>query len=277
MIKVGFIGYGSMGSMLLEGFISSGGLNPDEVIVSTRTKSKLETIKRQWDLIHIGQDNREVAQKAKYIFICVKQSEVKNILGEIKGATTPATHLISLAGSVSITNIERLITGGVTKITPSIASEVHDGITLICHNQKVTKEDAAYIESLLGRISTVKIINEADLELGIALTSCAPGFIAALFQEFVDASLKYNKGFTKTEIEAMVLQTLLGTARLFLEKDMDFEEVITRVATKGGLTEEGVKVLNAGLPEVFDEMFRETLNKRKKIAEMIDNAYQEKG
>ncbi|HEX3048637.1 MAG TPA: pyrroline-5-carboxylate reductase dimerization domain-containing protein [Bacillota bacterium] len=275
MIKVGFIGYGSMGSMLINEFISSGGLTPDEIIVSTRTKSKLETIKHQWNSIHIAQANIEVAQKAKYLFICVKQSEVKNILGEIKGAMTPATHLISLAGAVSIANIERFITGGVTKITPSITSEVHDGITLVCHNHRVVKEDAAFIESLLGRIGKVKIIDEANFELAIELTSCAPGFIAAMFQELVNASLKHNQSFDKTEIEAMTIQTLLGTAKLFTEKGMNFEEVITRVATKGGITEEGVKVLNAGLPEIFDELFQQTMNKHKKINKINDGAFQE--
>jgi pyrroline-5-carboxylate reductase len=58
---------------------------------------------------------------------------------------------------------------------------------------------------------------------------------------------------------------------------MNFEEVINRVATKGGITEEGVKVLRAGLPEIFDELFQQTLNKRNKTAEMIDNAFQEEG
>jgi pyrroline-5-carboxylate reductase len=72
VIKVGFIGYGSMGSMLVNSFISSGALTPGEIIVSTRTKSKLDLLKNQWGDIVIAGDNTEAARQAKYIFVCVK-------------------------------------------------------------------------------------------------------------------------------------------------------------------------------------------------------------
>ena len=44
MITVGFIGYGSMGSMLAKGFLSSGKIRQEEMIISTKTKSKLVEI-----------------------------------------------------------------------------------------------------------------------------------------------------------------------------------------------------------------------------------------
>jgi pyrroline-5-carboxylate reductase len=72
----------------------------------------------------------------------------------------------------------------------------------------------------------------------------------------------------------MVLQTLYGTLRLMLEKKMGFEQVISRVATKGGITEEGVKVINNHMPSVFDELFDETLNKRNRVEEKINLQFQ---
>jgi pyrroline-5-carboxylate reductase len=275
MIKVGFIGYGSMGSMLLNEFITSRGLTPDEIIVSTRTKSKLRTVKEKWNSINIAQDNAEVAQKAKYIFICVKQPEVKNVLKEIKDFTTSATHIISLAGAVAIQNIEKLVKGKVTKITPSITSEVHSGITLVCHNDRVTPEEADFIESLLRRVSAVKSVKEEDFELAVELTSCAPGFIAAIFGEFVNASLKHNRTLSMPEIEGLVVQTLFGTAKLLIEKKVNFEEVVQRVATKGGITEEDVKVIHHRLPGIFDEIFEVTLAKRRKIKDAVDQDFLE--
>lgn len=83
-IKIGIIGYGSMGSMLLNNFILSGGAKPEEIIVSTRTKTKLKNLEEVWKGINIASDNKEVTKKAKYIFICVKPQEVKPVLEEIK-------------------------------------------------------------------------------------------------------------------------------------------------------------------------------------------------
>jgi pyrroline-5-carboxylate reductase len=52
---------------------------------------------------------------------------------------------------------------------------------------------------------------------------------------------------------------------------MEFFELIDRVATKGGITEEGVKVLNRHLPAVFDEVFEKTLAKHETVKEMVKN------
>jgi pyrroline-5-carboxylate reductase len=48
-----------------------------------------------------------------------------------------------------------------------------------------------------------------------------------------------------------------------LEKNFSFEQVVSRVATKGGITEEGTKVLHEQLPEVMDKLFERTLEKRR--------------
>ncbi|MEZ0536635.1 NAD(P)-binding domain-containing protein [Caldicellulosiruptoraceae bacterium PP1] len=273
MIKIGIIGYGSMGSMLLNSFIASGGVKPCEVIVSTRTKDKLKSVSSKWDGINIAVDNIEVVKKAKCIFICVKPQEVEDILDEIRNFITLDTHIVSIAATVSIENIEKIVNCKITKLTPAITSEVFDGISLVCHNNKVNREDAAFLKGLLNKISIVNIIKEEDFDLAAELTSCAPGFIACIFEEFVNAVLKHTEDMPKQEIAKMVLRTLYATSKVFIEKGMTFKEVIDRVATKGGITEEGVKVLKAKLPQVFDEMFEQTLNKRKMKKEVIDSIF----
>lgn len=171
MIKVGFIGYGSMGSVLLNEFIASKGLTPDEIIVSTGTKAELETIKAKWEQINIAGDNIEVVKNAKYIFVCVQQPELKNILDELRIYLTSLTNIISLAGVVSLHDIEEITPGKVTKITPGITAAVQSGITLVCHNKKVTKAEADFIESLFGKVSTVKILKEEDFDCDESLGS----------------------------------------------------------------------------------------------------------
>ena len=69
------------------------------------------------------------------------------------------------------------------------------------------------------------------------------------------------------QIVWMVLSTLSATGDLMLQKDMTFEEVVTRVATRGGITQEGTAVVYEKLPEVADELFEKTLAKRRMVAE----------
>ena len=272
MIKVGFIGYGSMGSMLIEAFINSKNINPDEIIVSTKTKSKLDSLKTRYSDISIANSNSEVAQKAKYVFICVKPLEVKDILREIKDSISYDSNIISIAGPVKIAYIEQITGAKVTKLTPSLTSEVMEGISLVCHSNIVTKEESDYIETLLNGISKVKIIKEEDFELAAELTSCMPGFISSIIEEMVESALRHTSSLGKADIEEMVIRTMFGTSKVLIEKNMGLSEMLNRVATKGGITEEGVKVFGQSLPNVFDEMFEATLSKRKLINKKIEQS-----
>jgi pyrroline-5-carboxylate reductase len=159
----------------------------------------------------------------------------------------------------------------ISKYMPTLVSEVKGGISLICHNDKVNLEEADFLEQLLGCISKVKHTEEKDFEFLSDLTSCGPGLIAALFQELADAAYRRSDNFAMDEIEEILLLTLYGTSDLMLKKEMNFGNVISRVATKGGITEEGVKVIHNELPPVFDEMFVQILKKRKIVSESIQS------
>jgi len=274
IIKIGIIGYGSMGSMLIDGFISSGKCIEEQIIVSTRTICKLNSLKQKWDKIEIARDNIEVAQKAKVIFICVKPYQIEDILKEIKVKIASDTHVISTNSFVSIRTIENIVKCKVTKISPSLTSEVREGITLVCHGKSVNKEDANYIESLLNGIGKVKLFKENEFELADKFTSCGPGLIAAIFDELVKSGVKKNGNISKEDVEELVIQTLLGTAILFREKRISFEEMIERVATKGGITEEGIKVLRRELPDVFNEMLNESIEKSREISDNVNGKFE---
>jgi pyrroline-5-carboxylate reductase len=142
-------------------------------------------------------------------------------------------------------------------------------MSLVCHGPGVTPEEIAYVENLFGSISQVKRLPEKDFEAGADLTSCAPGLIAAIFRQFAEAGARYSD-IPQQEAERMLIATLYGTAKLLAEGKLDFNGLISRVATKGGITEEGVRCLDAGLPAVFDEVFAATLGKHEMVKRILE-------
>lgn len=265
MDRIGFIGYGSMGSMLVKGLIGSGQVRQEQIIVTRKDKSRLDEIKKTWPEINVARNAADTAKDADYIFICVKPLEYLDILKEIKPFIRPDHHIVLIAGAVAVEDIQKMADCKITKVIPTVLSEVREGITLVCHNGRVTEEDSAHIGALLGSIGRIWRIDEKDFGFATELTSCGPGLIAAVFQELVEAGLRHTDRFGRDEITEMVLQTMYGTSRLILEKKMDFRDVITRVATRGGITEEGVKVIEKGLPQVFDEMLDQCMRKREAV------------
>ena len=270
MCKTGFIGYGSMGNMIIDGFLSSGVVKPDEIIISNRTKIKLNEIKWKYPQIEITDNNRYLAGKCSKIFIFTGTPAVKEVTEEMKDELSQNSHIIYIAAALTIENVKSVFPGKISKVIPSLTSKVNEGISLICHDEKVTEKDAKFVNDLFSSISDVKIVEEKDFEAGANLTSCSPAFIAEIFMKFAQAGVE-NSDFTSEEVEDMVIKTLYGTAKLIYEGNMSFKEVISRVATKGGITEEGVKILEKELPGTFDELSKTTLAKNKKIREELNN------
>ena len=103
--------------------------------------------------------------------------------------------------------------------------------------------------------------------MGSELVSCMPGFIASMF-DVICKSAKKHTTIPESQIINMVLNTLCSTGELMLQKDMCFEEVVSRVATKGGITEVGSRVIYDGFPCTADEMFEKTLAKRRETVQI---------
>ena len=67
MDRIGFIGYGSMGSMLVKGLIGSGQVRQEQIIVTRKDKSRLDEIKKTWPEINVAR-NGPIPQKTRITY-----------------------------------------------------------------------------------------------------------------------------------------------------------------------------------------------------------------
>ena len=97
-MNVGIIGYGSTGQMLLEKFAEPGIIKYKELFISNR---HIEKIHHLTTFYNVCSSNGELAQKADIIFICVRPSEIKSVLEEIKPNMKEEALIVSLNGSIT--------------------------------------------------------------------------------------------------------------------------------------------------------------------------------
>ncbi|MBR4404454.1 MAG: NAD(P)-binding domain-containing protein [Clostridiales bacterium] len=265
-MRVGIIGYGSMGKMLLWKFSEAGNIDKQDLFVSNRTESKLEDAKGIAKTV----SSKELASACDIVFVCVRPVDLKAVLEEIKDSINPNALLVSLNGSVSFESIRKVIDIKTAKVIPSLTAEIGRSQTLICFDERVSEKEP--LKDLLSCIGDVIELPENEMGMGSELVSCMPGFIASIF----DVICKSAGGHTtipKEQIVKMVLQTMSATGDLMLQKDMSFEDVVTRVATKGGITEEGTKVVYEDFPETADLLFAKTLEKRRITTEIAEKSF----
>ena len=269
-MNIGIIGYGSMGKMLAEKFASSGISEIESVFVSNRSKEKLQSVEKG---ISVCPNNQELAGKADVIFVCVRPSDIKDILIEIKDVLKSDALLVSLNGSVTFEMLGKIISHKTAKVIPSVTAEINRSQTLVCYNNLVSDSDKESLRKILECMGQVVELPESELGMGSELVSCMPGFIASIFDVICRAATSHTT-LPEEKIVGMVLNTVSATAGLMEQKKMSFQDVVSRVATKGGITEEGAKVIYEMFPKAAEEMFVRTLEKRSLTAEKAKEAFQ---
>ena len=275
-MNVGIIGFGSMGRMMAEKFAASGLVDKDSLLLANRSPEKLRDAKKWATVVS---SNTELAASSDIVFLCLRPFDLKGVLEEIRDALKEDALIVSLNGSVSFENLEKCLAGGeggarrLAKVIPSVTAEVDRSQTLIAYNEHVTTEDKGNLKRLLTCMGNVIELPEAELGMGSELVSCMPGFIASIFDVLVRSAEEHTQ-IPHEQVVRMVLQTMIATGELMLKKDMSFEDVVARVATPGGITEEGTKVVYEQFPKTAQALLEKTLEKRKLTAEKAEAQFE---
>ena len=281
-MNVGIIGFGSMGRMMAEKFAASGLVDKDSLLLANRSPEKLRDAKKWATVVS---SNTELAASSDIVFLCLRPFDLKGVLEEIRDALKEDALIVSLNGSVSFTNLEKSLSGDgkasgavhaprrLAKVIPSVTAEVDRSQTLIAYNEHVTTEDKGNLKRLLTCMGNVIELPEAELGMGSELVSCMPGFIASIFDVLVRSAEEHTE-IPHEQVVRMVLQTMIATGELMLKKDMSFEDVVARVATPGGITEEGTKIVYEQFPKTAQALLEKTLEKRKLTAEKAEAQFE---
>lgn len=256
-----------MAQMIAVKLLDQGKIRDDMVVVSSRNDGKTEELKKLYPNVAC-QSADELAKQCGLIFICVPPMAVKETLEKIQPFLQEDVHIVSIAAGVELDRLHDWTSGQVTRYIPTLTSEAGIGVSLVVHGERVAEADKSRLEEYLSAFSTVKQINERDIDAASNLTSSSTGFIASIFEEFAQAAVR-NSSLTKEEAFQFLIHSLLGTGKLLMEKDMTFAQTLDRVATKGGITAEGAEVIQDAMPEVFDELFARTMKKYEVIKDAV--------
>lgn len=269
-MKIGFIGLGNMGSSLAAGLLESGAISPESALVANRSLGKAESLARRFPGVTVAESNLEVAERCDTLFVTVRTDQLLGVLKEISSAENEV-HVVVVNGALPLSRLEDVCKGPVSKLIPSVTMERGRGVSLISHGPSVSRSRSGSLEKSLARASRVMVVPEDRMDVATDLTSCGPALIAEMMHQFAEAGVRH--GIDRKDAWEMVLETMQGAA-LALASGESAASLKDKVATKGGITEQGLQVLEAELPAVFDMVMERTLAKhaevRKRLLKDID-------
>jgi len=246
--KIGIIGAGKMGEILLRGLLSAKLIKPDHVWASDSDENRRELVRKIYPKVHVVYDNRKLVKECDLLLLAVKPQNISRTLTELVECITEDDLLISIAAGVSTDTIADLFPEKqirVIRVMPNAPASVLEGASALCAGRFATADDLRMAERIFHSVGkTVVIHSEELMDVVTGLSGSGPAFLFMIIEALSDAGVQ--QGLSREVASLLAAQTMLGSAKMFMETGKHPGELKDVVATPGGTTFAGLKALEKG-------------------------------
>ncbi|MCJ7841811.1 late competence protein ComER [Lederbergia sp. NSJ-179] len=264
-MKVGIIGIGNMGTILSEALLAGKAISPSDLSIINRTKAKAEKFKDRYQGVTIASDYEELVQTSNLIFLCMKPKDFYTFLNQNSSFFRKDQCLVSITSPIQTSWLEKMVPSSCVRLIPSITNRALSGVTLFTFGLHCTETWRNELLETFSTISTPILISEEITRVSSDIVSCGPAFFSYITRQFIDAAVSETKIDGKTA-EKLFEQMLIGLGDLLKKGFYSLSELEEKVCVKGGITGEGINVLENELGDVFEKVFQAT---HKKYAEEV--------
>jgi len=264
--RIAILGAGKIGESLLAGLLSSGWRKPGDIVVTGRREEHLNEVAERHGVEAIL-SNAEAVGEAGLIVIAVKPQDFDVLLGEIGGLITPEQTVLSVAAAIPTAQIEARLAPGVpvVRAMPNAPALVHEGIAGVCAGAHAQDEHLDLAESVLSHVGAVARVPERYMDAVTAVSGSGPAYFALLAEAMIEAGSLVGLG--RGTSAQLVVQTMLGTAKLLRDEQMHPVELREAVTSPGGTTIRAIRELEqAGVRAAFLNAIQAAMERSKELA-----------
>ncbi len=264
--RVAIIGCGRIGESLLRGLLSSAWRAPGEIVVTARREERVRQLSDEYG-VEGAASNAEAVAGATLVVIAVKPQDFDTLLGEIGGLLTEEQTVLSVAAAISTAYIEKRIAPGVpvVRAMPNVPSVVHEGIAGVCAGAHADDAHLALAEEVLRHIGYSVRVPEKAMDAVTAVSGSGPAYFALLAEAMIEAGILL--GLTRETSTQLVVQTMLGTAKLLRDENMHPVVLREQVTSPGGTTTRAIHELEqAGVRAAFMNAIQAAMERSRELA-----------
>jgi competence protein ComER len=259
-MNIGIIGTGNMGTILVESFIESRAVAPSNLYLTNRTLQKAEKLKTIYPELHIMPTAEEIILKSDIIFICIKPHDIFPLLSKLSPVLKPEQCIVSITSPISVNQLQSVVNCNVARAIPSITSRALSGVSLLTFSDDCSLHYQETLECLFNGVSTPVMIEDNITRVASDIVSCGPAFFSYLVQRFIESAAQETEISTENATE-LASGMLIGLGKLLEKEIFTLPTLQEKVCVKGGVTGEGIKVLEEELGEMFNHVFQKTHEK----------------
>jgi pyrroline-5-carboxylate reductase len=239
-MTVAIIGAGVMGETLLSGLLRAG-RRVDELLVGEKRTERAEELQERYGVTVVT--NLEAAQKADTVVLVVKPQDMGDVLGEIAAVVRPTQLVVSLAAGIPTAFIEARLPDGVpvVRVMPNTPALVDEGMAAISRGSHCDEKHLEEAESLMASTGRVLRVPEKQQDAVTAVSGSGPAYLFFVVEAMIEAGV--HLGLPRGTAAELVVQTVVGSAKLLRETGEHPVVLRERVTSPGGTTAAAIRQL----------------------------------
>lgn len=264
-MKIGFVGCGNMAKAIIGGILEKGILKKEDIKASTKTEESALKVQETMG-IECTTENKKAVQDVDVIFLAVKPQFCEEVIQEIRAEIKPEQIIISIAAGKKLEWLESQFGAGhkIIRTMPNTPALVGEGITGVCPNKEVTREELEQAMILLRAFGRADTVTEKILDVVGAVSGSSPAFVFMFIEAMADGAVA--EGMPRKQAYEFAAQAVYGSAKMVLETGMHPGELKDMVCSPAGTTIEGVGVLEErGMRSAVSESIRACVKKTKQL------------
>jgi pyrroline-5-carboxylate reductase len=239
---IAFLGAGQMAEAVLRGLLHAEVAPPHRLFASDIRPERLDYIASELG-IHTCPSNQEALRQAEVAVIAVKPQDAPGLLADMQKGVHRGHLVVSVAAGVKLATLEAALPDGVPviRVMPNTPAFVSAGMAVLARGRHATAEHEAVAWRIFESVGRVLVLPESKMDAVTALSGSGPGFVALMIEGLADGGVA--AGLPRETALMLAAQTVLGTARLVLERELHPGVVKDMVASPAGTTIAGLATL----------------------------------
>jgi len=243
MYKLGAIGAGHMGMVIIDCLARSGFAAPEKIMVHDTNPERTAAAAQKG--YSIAGHEANVYTNCENVLIAVLPQQMQTVLLDLSECKVPNVPVVmSIVSGISSAYIRKFLGNEtpVVCIVPSIGLSVGMGATALSRTENVGDGIFGEIKKTFDMNGETAVVDEPQLKDIIAANGCAPGY-AFYFMEAVALAVA-DRGVDYSLAVKMTAKSFAGAAEMALASGKPLPELLAEVCSPGGLTTQAAKHFN---------------------------------
>ena len=243
MIKnIAIIGMGKMGEAIAQGLMHSS-LQKYRICGTTRSDESAAEVRARLG-INCHTDNSKAISDADLVILAVKPHQVEKILRAHPLRTNQL--LVSICAAITTDQLSEWSgsKAAIIRTMPNTPCLIKSGVTAICKGPRCTDAQLLEVEKIFGELGEVTVLEESLFDGVTGLSGCGPAYIYLMIEALSEAGVKV--GISRKQATLLAAQTMMGAAKMVLEREEHPAALKDEVTTPAGCTVDGLMALEEG-------------------------------